>query len=67
MAVLPVVKRRIPAVEIAGIHIVPRSSRAIRMASPILLIYTDGKMGKNALDVYSKGTYPLFFVVIFAK
>jgi hypothetical protein len=37
------------------------------MASPNLLIYTDGKRGENALDVYSKGTYPLFDLGIFAK
>ena len=38
---LPLIKRRGPAVEIAGIPIVPRLSWALRMASPNLLICTD--------------------------
>ena len=54
---LPLVKRRIPSVEIARIHIVPRLSRAFRKESPNLLIYTVGERAGNILEVCSKDNY----------
>ena len=54
---LPLIKRRIPSVEIAGIHIVPRLSRAFRKESPNLLIYTDGERAGKILEVCSKDNY----------